>query len=54
MRLITGEPAAGTIVGRTGSDNLALSLNGDGTVKAILGAEAKCYDTSTRQRRGRL
>ncbi|MDQ3623320.1 MAG: hypothetical protein M3463_12655, partial [Verrucomicrobiota bacterium] len=43
MRLITGEPAAGTIVGRTGSDNLALSLNGDGTVKAILGAEAKCY-----------
>jgi hypothetical protein len=44
MRLITGEPAAGTIVGRTGSDNLALSLNGDGTVKAILGAEAKCYD----------
>jgi hypothetical protein len=45
MRLITGEPAAGTIVGRTGSDNLALSLNGDGTVKAILGEEAKCYKT---------
>jgi hypothetical protein len=45
MRLITGEPAAGTIVGRTGSDNLALSLNGDGTVRAILGAEAKCYET---------
>lgn len=44
MRLITGEQAAGTIVGRTGSDNLALSLNGDGTVKAILGAEAKCYE----------
>lgn len=45
MRLITGESAADTIVGRTGSDNLALSLNGDGTVKAILGAEAKCYGT---------
>lgn len=44
MRLITGEPAGSAIVGRTGSDNLALSLNGDGTVKAILGAEAKCYE----------
>lgn len=43
MRLITGEPAGSAILGRTGSDNLALSLNGDGTVKAILGAEAKCY-----------
>jgi hypothetical protein len=45
MRLITGEQASGTIVGRTGSDNLALSLNGDGTVKAILGGEAKCYES---------
>ena len=44
MRLITGEPAGGAIVGRTGSDNLALSLNGNGTVKAILGGEAKCYE----------
>ena len=43
MRLITGEPEGSAIVGRTGSDNLALSLNSDGTVKAILGAEAKCY-----------
>ena len=45
MRLITGEPAAQTIVGRTGSDNLALSLNQDGTLRAIMGAEAKCYET---------
>lgn len=44
MRLVTGEPVVGTIVGRTGSDSLALSLNADGTVKAILGAEAKCYE----------
>jgi len=43
MRLITGEPAAGNIVGRTGSDNLALSLKADGSVKAILAGEAKCY-----------
>jgi len=45
MRLITGEQAAGTIVGRTGSDNLALSLKPDGSVKAILAGEAKCYET---------
>lgn len=44
MRLLTGEPAGSAVVGRTGSDNLALSLNGDGTVKAILSAEAKCYE----------
>lgn len=41
MRLLTGEPAGSAVVGRTGSDNLALSLNGDGTVKAILRVRPK-------------
>jgi hypothetical protein len=45
MRLITGEPAAANIVGRTGSDNLALCLNADGSINAILASEAKCYET---------
>lgn len=43
MRLITGEPVGGAIVGRTGSDSLALAIKPDGSVRAILAEEAKCY-----------
>ena len=44
-RLIYGDPVPPSIAGRTGSDFIALCLDGDRRVTAVLSGEAKCHTT---------